>query len=120
MDQRVHAVIAHMKTNLHRKLLLGEMGKSVNLSPARLRYLFKAETGGAPLPYLRNLRLQRAKELLENTFLSVKEIAGRVGMGDVSHFVRSFRTVFGVAPAGHRANHFHAQASQTVRRKRNR
>jgi transcriptional regulator GlxA family with amidase domain len=120
MDQRVDVVIALMKTNLHRKLSLGEMGKSVNLSPPRLRQIFKAETGVAPLPYLRALRIERAKELLENTFLSIKEIAGNVGMSDASHFVRNFQTAFGVTPARHRAHYIHTKGTRTGRRKRNR
>src|SRR5438552_4031273 len=109
MDPRVDAVIAHMKTNLHRKLSLREMARSVNLSVPRLRYLFKAEIGLAPLSYFKSLRVECAKGFLENTFLSVKEIAGRVGMSDVSHFVRDFQAAFGVTPAGHRANYFRAQ-----------
>ena len=45
MDQRVHAVIAFMKTNLHRKLTPIEIARSVRISPAHLRELFKDETG---------------------------------------------------------------------------
>jgi transcriptional regulator GlxA family with amidase domain len=116
MDERVDAVSVFMKTNLRRKLSLDEMAKSVNLSPARLRQIFKAEVGVAPLAYLKALRIERAKELLENTFFSIKEIAGSVGMGDASHFVRNFQTAFGVTPARHRAHYLHTKRTRTGQR----
>jgi transcriptional regulator GlxA family with amidase domain len=66
-------------------------------------YLFKAEMRVSPGLYIRNLRVKRARELLETTSLSVKEIRLRVGMSDESHFTRYFKKAFGVTPSRHRA-----------------
>jgi transcriptional regulator GlxA family with amidase domain len=46
--------------------------------------------------------LQAAKNLLETTFLSVKEIVALVGCNDESHFLRSFKTLYGLTPSEHR------------------
>jgi len=81
---------------------LSEMAQVVNLSPSRLRYLFKKETGTAPGHYLRTFRLERAKVLLETTFLSVKEIIGSIGVNDQSHFIREFKKSYGLTPAQYR------------------
>ena len=99
MNHRVRASISFMKTNLHRKLTPVEIAQSVRLSPSRLRHLFKDETGTSVVRYLRELRLQRAKHLLETTFLSINEVAAAVGIDGTSHFVRDFEKTHGMTPA---------------------
>jgi len=47
--------------------------------------------------------MRQAKKLLETTFMSVKEIMGRVGISDKSHFLRDFKRDHGATPAQHRA-----------------
>ena len=81
---------------------MSEMAQVVNLSPSRLRYLFKREMGIAPGHYLRTLRLEQAKKLLETTFLSVKEIITSIGVHDQSHFIREFKKLYGLTPAQYR------------------
>lgn len=105
MDQRVHAAIALMNANLHRKLTPVEIAQSVRLSPPHLRELFKSETGTSLARYQRELRLGRAKHLLETTFLSVKEVAASVGIDGVSHFVRDFEKKYGTTPARYAERH---------------
>ena len=58
------------------------------------------------MSYLRSLRMERARGLLESSFLSVKEIAHEVGINEASHFVRDFKIIYGVTPTHHRM-HFH-------------
>lgn len=105
MDRRVQKVAILMQTELHRSVSLHELAKSVNLSDSRLRHLFKIETGRSPCDFLKAIRMQRAKELCEGTFLSIKEIMGRVGIRDPSHFVREFEKTYGLSPARFRAAH---------------
>jgi len=105
MDQRLNAVIAFMKTNLHRKLTPNEIAESVHLSPSRLRHLFKDETGKSLARYRRELQLERAKHLLETTFLSVKEVASNAGIDGISHFVRDFAKAYGMTPARYAERH---------------
>jgi two-component system response regulator YesN len=103
MDQRVQKVLRLMKENLSRKLTPGEIARAVNLSPAHLRYLFKAETGVSIMQYQKTLRMEEARRLLESTFLSGKEIMSRIGITDESHFVRDFKQSYGMTPAQYRA-----------------
>lgn len=105
MDRRVRKVIDYMKDDLCRELPFDEIARSVNLSPSRLRYLFKAETGMAPAHYLKYLRLQKAKELAESTFLNVKQIMDKLGIRDQSHFVRDFKRAYGLTPSQYRASY---------------
>ncbi|HEY8186715.1 MAG TPA: helix-turn-helix domain-containing protein [Pyrinomonadaceae bacterium] len=95
-------VITLMREEYRRETPLSEMAGFVNLSPSRLRYLFKIEVGMAPAQYLKAFRMQRARELLETTFLSVKEIRTSIGLNDHSHFVRAFKKSYGFTPAKYR------------------
>lgn len=103
MDKRVQIVIRLMKDELQHDISLRELASSINLSVSRLHHLFKAETGDTPVQYLRTLRLEQAKELLEVTFVSVKQIMITVGVRDRSHFEREFKKIYGQTPTQHRA-----------------
>jgi AraC-like DNA-binding protein len=114
MDQRVLTVIALMKDDPRRALPLSRLAQSVNLSPTRLWYLFKTETGSPPGRYLKTLRMQDATMLLVDTFLSVKEIIARVGFTDESHFVRDFKRIYGVTPTEYRKQNVAVDASKVA------
>ena len=92
-----------MREDVRGELSLGEFAQSVNLSVWRLCHIFKSDVGMPPIRYLRLLRMERAKDLLESSFLSVKEIAYQVGLNDESHFVRDFKSTYGFSPALYRS-----------------
>ena len=91
-----------MREDVSGELSLSEFAQSVNLSVWRLCHVFKTDVGMPPMRYLRLLRMERAKDLLESSFLSVKEIGFRVGLTDESHFVRDFKATYGLSPACYR------------------
>jgi transcriptional regulator GlxA family with amidase domain len=97
-DWRVRAVIEMLEQNYQRRLPVGELASAVNLSASRLDSLFRQCTGSPPSTYLKLLRLQRGKTLLETTFQSVKEIAACVGFNDAGRFVKEFKTRYGQPP----------------------
>jgi transcriptional regulator GlxA family with amidase domain len=113
VDPRVVKVIEIMNRNLHRHLPVGGMASSVNLSYSRLEHLFKAETGMTPVSYLKKLRIERARELLETTFLTNQQIIIKVGMYDESHFVKDFKKAYGLQPSQYRKR-YHALSNNGV------
>lgn len=100
-----------MREDVRGELSLAEFAQSVNLSVWRLCHIFKSDVGMPPIRYLRLLRMERAKGLLESSFLSVKEIAYQVGLNDESHFVRDFKSTYGYSPALYRS-HFRNNGSE--------
>lgn len=84
----------HMSEPLSTAMLAGRL----NLSRSRFGALFTAQTGVAPMRYLRRVRLQRARLLIERTFLAVNEIMALVGYNDPRLFARDFRREHGVRP----------------------
>ena len=103
LDKRVEKIIQMMREDVRGELSLGEFAQSVNLSVWRLCHIFKSDVGMPPIRFLRLLRMERAKDLLESSFLSVKEIAFQVGLNDESHFVRDFKSTYGFSPALYRS-----------------
>src|SRR5215204_172902 len=102
MEYRVRQAIALAEESLHKGWSPAKLAAVVNLSPSRLHQLFKEETGLPPARYLRQLRMRRAKKLLETTHLSVKQVMAGVGVTDESHFVRDFKKCCGLTPARYR------------------
>lgn len=98
MDPRIQEVIESINGKVQVDWSIVEMAESVNLSRSRFLHLFKLHTGESPASYRKKLRMARAKELLETTWMKVKHIGEAVGLNDASHFVREFKTLLGVSP----------------------
>ena len=66
----------------------------------RFNHVFKDITGYSPNQYLIKIRIDRAKQLLSDENLSVKETAEIVGYTDINYFSRLFKKSTGVSPKG--------------------
>lgn len=104
-DRRLQLVLMLIEHNMQSQLAIRDLAAAVNLSPGRLAHLFKTEVGVSPQRYLNHMRLERAKELLENGVLCVKEVAAKVGFPNVSSFCRSFKACYGKTPKEYRKTH---------------
>ena len=102
-DPRIAWIVGHIEQHLATRMAVTDLAARVNLSASRFRALFAAHTGMSPAHYLQWLRLQRARVLLERTFLSVREVRRQVGYHDPSHFTRDFRKLHGRRPKDVRA-----------------
>ena len=85
------------------KKILGEdydqIAENMYLSPFYISKIFKSETGDTPIRHLINIRLEKAKELLENGYGgSVQEIAAMVGYDDAYHFSKLFKKRYNITP----------------------
>ncbi len=77
---------------------LHDLSREVAMSVTVLKTSFHEVFGETVFTYLRNLRLDRAREMLLEDRASVKEISWAVGYASLSHFARAFRERFGASP----------------------
>ncbi|MBE6768149.1 MAG: helix-turn-helix transcriptional regulator [Ruminococcaceae bacterium] len=74
----------------------------VGISEVYMRQLFRREIGMSPKQYIQHLRIQKAKQLLEEGHASVTEIAQRCGFSAIYPFCRAFKTATGETPTDYR------------------
>ena len=113
-DRRVQIVRVLLEAQFHRKLPLSEMSKAVRLSTWRLAHLFKSETGMSPQRYLTLVRLQKAKDRLENGFLPIREVGVAVGMPNPSQFTKTFKSAYGMTPIEYRRAYLRIDVSGEI------
>lgn len=103
MVPKIKKVLLYLDANSLDSVSIDELARLVGLSRSRLCQLFKSEVGITPGRFIKNSRFERARGLLEQTDLSVKQIMVEVGIADPSHFVRDFRKAYGLSPSQYRS-----------------
>lgn len=104
MDGRIYYLKNYILENLQNNLKIDELAKKVNVSAPYLQQIFKSNMGITPQHFIKEVRLERAKVLLETSFLRIKEIRLEIGVQDESHFIRDFKNKYGVTPSEYRKN----------------
>ena len=94
----VSAVLEYVRAHLSEPLTVADMADLVNLSPSAFAHLFRDVTGRSPYQFVKEMRLDRARELLVDGDFTVARISKEVGYASVSHFISEFRGRFGVTP----------------------
>ena len=97
-SERIEKVIALLSKNLAAPPPLEEIGRAVGCSAFHLSRTFSASTGKTIPQYLRQLRMERAAELLRSGKFNVTETALEVGYSSLSHFSQAFHETFGCCP----------------------
>lgn len=78
------------------------IAKKLNISYSWFRRIFKHYTGLSPAQYMLEIKIQKSKELLNSTTMSIKEIAFTLNFLNVSYFVTFFKSKTGIRPSEYR------------------
>lgn len=98
----VSLIINFMLENINRKFKLDELANVVNLSASHFSRLFLSRTGHSPIDYFIQLKIQRSCRLLDNTELTIADVAREMGFDDQFYFSRLFRKVMNMSPREYR------------------
>lgn len=104
-DINIQNILEKMHTDCAAKWNIGDLARQSLLSPNSFMHRFKAQTGYSALEYVIKIRLDKARDLLLNSSLSVKEISNLVGYENPLYFSRLFRKTEGISPREYRAKH---------------
>lgn len=95
---KMAAVIRSMEDNTEEPLPLTEIARQENISVRQLERLFRRHLNRSPKRFYVELRLQKARNLLQQTDLPVIEVALACGFQSASHFSRWYKFQFGISP----------------------
>lgn len=99
----VKKIIHYFSQHYSEKISLDQIAQNMYLSTFYISRIFKSETGESPINYLINLRMEKARDLIEKEeAISVQNVAACVGYDDVYHFSKLFKKHYGVAPSKYR------------------
>jgi len=96
--ERVEKVIALLRKDLSNPPSLQDIGRAAGCSIFHLSRTFSAATGLTIPQYLRQLRMERAADLLRSGKFNVTEASMEVGYSSLSHFSQAFHETFGCCP----------------------
>ena len=95
-------MVSYIQQNFTGKILLKEFGKQFHLSEKYISRYFKEHFHITISQYVTYLRLEHAKQLLQDTDIPVTEVAMQSGYQNVSYFIRSFKKTYGMSPLKYR------------------
>lgn len=95
----IDEVIAYIHKNIYEPLPLSTLADYIGYSPYHFSRIFKDRIGLPPLYYVSSLRLEKAKDLLLHTHLSIRDIAMEIGQQSLGTFTTRFTERVGVTPS---------------------
>ena len=96
---RIDRVLKHLHGNFAGQLDVDKLAQMANMSTSTFHRNFKLVTASSPIQYVKKIRLNRAKELLLDQGIKVKQAAAHVGYESATQFSREFARYFGQSPS---------------------
>ncbi|HEY0827171.1 MAG TPA: AraC family transcriptional regulator [Bacilli bacterium] len=94
-------MLKYIETRLHENITVDELAKLVHFHPNYFIHFFHKMTGSSPVQYINKQKVERAKQLLSATDLSVTEISERVGF-QLYYSSKIFKKAIGSSPTAYR------------------
>jgi AraC-like DNA-binding protein len=103
LKQLVERMLNYLITNYQETINMNRLCRQFSISRSYMYRIFKQYTGTSMNEFLVANRINKAKELLQNTADPITEIAISVGFNDISHFCHTFKSRAGVTPSQYRS-----------------
>lgn len=100
---KLELAIRYIQEHYRESIRLAQLVHLLGVSESRLILLFRKNTGRTPIDYINQVKVNRAKDLLLNSRLTVKEVAFALGFQDEFYFSRVFKRIEGISPRDYRS-----------------
>ncbi len=101
-SRMLDCVIEYIKNHYAERISLDELAELEHISKSYLSRKFKERTGLSVISYINRFRIERSRQFLMMSCLSIDEIAYQVGFDSPKYFHRVFKEITGESPAGFR------------------
>jgi len=98
-EEEFACAVQFLQLHLSEPLTLSEIAAGCSMSVSKLKLLFREKTGGGPINYLIELRIEKAKCLIREGRMDFTEIAETLGFTSLHYFSRLFKKVTGMTPS---------------------
>lgn len=102
--QKIQQAIEYIKENYDKDLNMAVVSNHISMNYSLFSYAFKQYAGNNFVNYLKEIRIEEAKRLLEETDMKVIDVSSRVGYENEKHFMKTFKASCGVSPTEYRKN----------------
>lgn len=102
--QWAKVMLEYVEQNYDKGISLAQMAEDLGLDESYLSKQFKEKVGVSFIQYVTKCRMDKAKELLSDPSMKLKDIAELLGMGNVQSFIRTFKKYEGMTPGQYREN----------------
>lgn len=89
---------AYIDAHIGEHISLDDLAHQAGVSRFHFARQFRLSTGESPMGYLRRVRIERSKSILQSRETTIAEVAATLGFSDQSHFTRTFGRLVGVSP----------------------
>lgn len=105
-SKQVADAIDYVYTHLGERITVDELANAINISPTYLSRIFKQEVGVSVSEYIRQRKIDAAKNLLCYSRYELSDIASMLSYSSQSHFIQQFRAAVGMTPKAYRDKNF--------------
>uniref|UniRef100_UPI0040579DD1 response regulator transcription factor n=1 Tax=Acetatifactor sp. TaxID=1872090 RepID=UPI0040579DD1 len=102
--QKIQQAVLYVRDNYDKDLNMAVVSNYISMNYSLFSYAFKQYTGTNFVNFLKDIRMEKAKELLETTDLRIVEISQKIGYENEKHFMKIFKVTCGVSPTEYRRN----------------
>lgn len=101
-NQRIKLMLQYIEEHLSDSIEITDIADTALISVSECLRCFKHSIGTTPIQYVKQLRIQKAAELLSSTTLSITEVAIECGFQEMSYFSKTFKQTHGCTPSEYR------------------
>lgn len=94
----IRTILRYIGEHIHKNLSLNQIARVVRMNPSYFSLYFKKEMGENYISFITRVKIQKAKELLQDPNLKIYELAEMLGYKDTKYFCRKFKDIVGLTP----------------------